>query len=401
MKKLVSIILALIMALSLCACGAKDGKADGTGKKDSSKPSSSSSDKGSETEEKVKSDLPGEYTLYEYSSDDKYYSYDVLQNMVAQGAAELGTLTLKEDGTGHITYFDADADITWTEDAITLDGKKLDFLYENKTVYLTDAANTRVDFCKVSHLDYYNLTVETNPSKELAEDSDYVISDLTATYYVSGIHPEVFVSAQIENKSDTNLLLEDLYFSAYDKDGKQTGFFWIPNVCQPIIPPGEKGYYAFCVPYHDEESYISAVATEKSFPKKATVKLEEIDLCKWTGDFTEYESKVTDVVKFQSDQTDPGAMIHRPNGVVTIPSGTDIQDIYVYTYCFDKNGKLVGISHQFACEESVNPVNFFEATGDGKAKFQMNLNGPINDHTFPQDSIDTYTVQASSPHDFY
>lgn len=397
MKKLIALLMALIMVLSLCACGAKKGKTDD--KKDSGKPSSSDTDSGAEGG--VKSDLPGEYVLQYYSSDEKSYSYDVIQNMIVLGTATQGSLVLKEDGTGHITYFDADADITWTEDAITLDGKKLDFLYENKTVYLTDAANTRVDFCKVSHLDYYNLTVETNPSKELAEDSDYVISDLTATYYVSGIHPEVFVSAQIENKSDTNLLLEDLYFSAYDKDGKQTGFFWIPNVCQPIIPPGEKGYYAFCVPYHDKESYISAVATEKSFPKDGTVKLEEINLCKWTGDFTKYDAQVTDVVKFQSDQTDPGAMIHRPNGVVTIPSGTDIQDIYVYTYCFDKNGKLVGISHQFACEESVNPVNFFEATGDGKAKFQMNLNGPINDHTFPQDSIDTYTVQASSPHDFY
>ncbi len=398
MKKLIALLMALIMVFSLCACGAKGKKAD-NGKENSGK--SSSSDSGSKEQKEIKNDYTGEYTLQFYSSDTKSYFYDTLQNMAAQGDAELGTLTLKDDGTGHITYFDADTDITWTDKAITINGQDLDFTYENKTIYFYDAANTGLEFSKVSHLERYNLTVETNESRELVKESDYVISEPEVTYYVSGIHPEMFVSVQIENKSDTNLLVEDVFFSAYGKDGKRTGFFCLNTVCQPIIPPGEKGYFATCYAYQDEEKYVSTLITEKSFPKDGTVKIDEVDICKWTGDFKQYDAQVTNVVKFQSDQTTPGAMIHRPNGIVTIPSGADIQDVYVYTYCFDKNGKLVGISHQFACEESVNPVNFFEATGDGKAKFQMNMNGPINDHTFPQDSIDTYTVQASAPHDFY
>lgn len=397
MKKLIALLMALIMVFSLCACGAGGKKAD-KGKENSGK--SSSSDSGSKEQKEIKNDYTGEYTLQFYSSDSVTYDYDVLQNMVVQGAAKTGTLTLNSDGTGHITYPDADKDIKWADETITLDGQKLEFEYENSTIYLRDAANTSLEFCKVSHLERYNLDVTSSDTREAAKESDYVISDPEVTYYVSGIHPEMFVSVQVENKSDSNLLLDDLFFSAYDKDGKQTGFFHIPTVCLRIVPPGQKSYFAFCFAYTDEEKFISTLVTEKSFPKDASIKIEETNICKWTGDFKLFDAQVTNVVKYQSDQTTPGAMIHRPNGVVTLGSGADINDIYVYTYCFDKSGKLVGVSHQFACEESVNPVNFFEATGDGKAKFQMNMNGPINDHTFPQDSIVSYTVQAATPNYF-
>ena len=111
--------------------------------------------------------------------------------------------------------------------------------------------------------------------------------------------------------------------------------------------------------------------------------------------------EITEVLVFADSYTG-GYMLHRPNGFVYLPEGTDISEVELYVYCYDKAGKLVGYGSQIAIESSINPILYLEEIpGEHKAKFQTNMIGPFEDMSFPQDSIDHYEIVAFSPSYYY
>ena len=94
-------------------------------------------------------------------------------------------------------------------------------------------------------------------------------------------------------------------------------------------------------------------------------------------------------------------MVCRSNGYVRLPEGTDIQELYIHVYCYGTDGKVIGIGGQFATEESVRPVNYFEEIpGEHRGKFQMNMDGPYQTPDYPTERIDHYTVVVDSPEYF-
>ena len=117
----------------------------------------------------------------------------------------------------------------------------------------------------------------------------------------------------------------------------------------------------------------------------------------WTGEYQRYDAEITEVLTFADPQTGK-YMLHRPNGFVELPEGTDVNGLEFYVYCYDKAGKLVGFGSQYAVPSSINPVLYLEEIpGEHRARFQTNMIGPFEDVDFPQDSIDRYEIVAFSP----
>ena len=381
----------------------KDGKAEDTKEDKPEGSAEAAPETGAATvAEPAVSEMAGDYAFRSYDNNaDVYYDYIALENQRIANGYPSGALTLSEDGTGRLRYLDNEADIRWDEDSFLMDEAECEFRFISQSLYIDTPDGERIVFSKLSHLDAWNESVLHAENWEVAKASDYALGEPEVTRYGEGSRSYIFVRVPIENRSDRNMVLEDLYFTTCKPDGTEIAFFSLPAAGIDVLLPGESGEFIF--PYFVREggNISYGVATPEAFPEDAVLRVDEADVFLWTGPYQRYESEITEIVSFVDTFTGT-YWVYRPNGYVELPEGTDIQELYIHIYCYDKDGKIIGLGGQFACEESVNPVLYFEEIpGEHRARFQTNMNGPYQELSYPTENIDHYLIVVDSPKYFY
>ncbi len=440
MKRTVAMLLCILLLLGLAACSlkmapaetdqtassesqehtdpkqtgkdkpAKDGKAEASKDGKSKDTKEDKPAKSGETASKPDAapavseamrDMAGNYVLRSYEDNvDVYYNYIALENQRIVNGSPSGTLTLNEDGTGHLLYLDKESDIRWDEDSFLMDEAECDFQFTSRSLYIDTPDDEHIMFSKLSHLEDWNQSVLEIPNREVADASDYALGEPELDRYNLGSHNCILVRVPIENRSDRKMVLERLYFTTCRPDGTEIAFFGLAAVGLDVLLPGESGEFIYQYYVREDGNISFDVATPESFPEDAVIRIDEVDVFLWNGPYQRYEAEITEVVSFVASTGT--YLVYRPNGYVELPEGTDIQDLYIHIYCYDKAGKIVGLGGQFACEESVNPVLYFEEIpGEHRARFQTNMNGPYEELNYPQEDIDHYVIIVDSPKYFY
>ncbi len=443
-KRTIAILLCILLLLCLAACGGKSASSGaetgGSGKKfnfyETKKPDAETAEKSeAEKDEKDaggKNDKPaatneaapgseptaapepadgisetmrqmaGDYVLRGYDDNaDVYYDYVALENQRIVNGRPSGALTLSEDGTGSLRCLDREADIRWDEDSFLMDGAECQFQFLYPSLYIDTPDDERIVFSKQSHLDDWNQSVLHTENREVADAADYALGEPELTRYNEGKRSYILVRVPIENRSERQLVLEELFFTTCARDGRELGFFSLPAIGLQMLLPGEKGEFIFPYFVKEEGAPGFGQASAATFPENVVIRVDEADVFHWTGQYRRYEAEITEIVAFVDTFTGT-YMVYRPNGYVELPEGTDIQELYVHIYCYDTEGNIIGIGGQFACASSVNPVNYFEEIpGEHRAKFQTNMNGPYNDLNYPTERIGGYVVVVDSPEYFY
>ena len=345
----------------------------------------------------------GTYELDDYTNNSelKYYRYDILRNLSIRTGVEPGTMTLSEDGTGRLSYLGNERSFEWTEDAFMIDGTEYPVNYSYPVLYVEFSENESLKYRQVSHLEAYNLSQKWDETHKVIASSAYELGEPEVVHFNEAARKYVYVRVPIENKSGEQLALDELFFTAIGPDGKELGFFSLPPNCTKLLLPGEKGDFVFDYFVAEDKLDTGGRTAADVFPEGVTIRVDEVDAFVWTGEYKRYDAEITEVLVFADSYTG-GYMLHRPNGFVYLPEGTDISGIEFYVYCYDKAGKLVGYGSQIAVDTSINPVLYLEEIpGEHKAKFQTNMIGPFEDMSFPQDSIDHYEIVAFSPNYYY
>ena len=372
-----------------------------------------STEESSESEESVPEyvqEMAGVYSLFFYGDpiEEIVYNYDLLRHLQIANGFSPDALTLNIDGTGHINWLGNEADITWTEDTISLDGAECTIRFKDSKLTITTAEDKTLEFSKISHLERYNLSLEKEDLRTAVDVSFYEVGVPELFYYDGGgsknymtdeLVNYMFVSIPIENKSDKLLFVDSLYFSTHSSDGKELGFFLLP--AKKTLLPKEKSYLIFNYQVLGEELFLTGFATETSFPQNATLQIEEIDICECISDFQKYNAEITEIIFYEESTPSSLYMVYRANGSVELPEGADISQIQICVYCINKDGKIVGYGENQAVPSSVNSkVYFEEVPGEHKGVFQTNITGPINHIDFPKDTIDRYEIVVYSPYSF-
>ena len=435
MKKVLCIIIAALLLLGLVSCGSGGGTSEtGKDRQSNSAASPSASEQNtvttSEQETPPGSETPheteiqpepepqtppanslsekaammvGSYELDDYTnySESKYYRYDILRNLSIRTGVESGTMTLNEDGTGRLSYIGNERSFEWTEETVIIDGTEYPVKYSYPVLYIEFSENESVSYRQVSHLEAFNLSQKWYETRKVVDASAYELGEPEVVHFDEASRDYVFVRVPIENKSGEQLALYELYFTAIGPDGRELGFFSLPPNCTKLLLPGEKGDFVYNFFISEEKLDFGGRASADTFPEGVTIRVDEVDAFIWTGEYKRYDAEITEMLVF-ADPLTGGYILHRPNGFVELPEGTDISEVEFYVYCYDKNGKLVGYGSQFAVESSVNPVLYLEEIpGEHRAKFQTNMIGPFEAMSFPQDSIDHYEIVAFSPGYYY
>ena len=346
--------------------------------------------------------MAGSYVIRSYDNyDDKYYDYVKLENQRIANGRPSGELTLNEDGTGRLRCLDKEADVRWDEDSFLMDGAECQFRFIDQSLYLDTPDGEHVLYSKLSHLDAWNQSNLHSENREVADAADYAVGEPELTRYHEGKRSYILFRVPIENKSDQTLVLDELFFTTFAPDGRELGFFSLPANGIQVLLPGESGEFIFQYFVTDKDDIGFGTVNDATFPENAVVRIDEVDVFRWKGPYQRYDAEITEIVAFVDTYTGT-YMVYRPNGYVTLPEGTDIQDLYIHIYCYDKDGKIIGLGGQFATEESVNPVNYFEEIpGEHRAKFQTNMNGPYQELSYPTERIGRYVVVVDSPEYFY
>jgi hypothetical protein len=433
MKRLLCVIIAALLLLGLVSCGSGGGT-PGNGNESQSNsaspPSSAEQNTVTPPEQQTPPEQPpqpepepepepqtppadpisekmaqmaGNYELDNYTnySQSQYFSYDILRNYCIRSGAEPGTMTLGEDGKGRLSYIGNELSFEWTEEAFIIDGKEypVHFSYPELSIDLSE--NESLSYRLVSHLKAFDLTADWYDSRKAVDASAYELGAPEVVHFNESSRKYVFVRVPVENKSDGQLVLDQLYFTALGPDGRELGFYALPASCTKVLLPGEKGDFVYNFLLPDEYLYFPGQAAADAFPEGVVIKVDEVDAYIWTGEYKRYDAEITEMLVSVNSQTGAG-MLHRPNGFVALPEGANLDEIEFYVYCYDKEGKLVGFGSQFAVQSSINPVLFLEEIpGENRAKFQTNMIGPFEDMSFPQDSIDRYEIVAFSPRYYY
>ena len=418
MKKVLCIMLAAILLLGLVSCGSGGGQpqnADGSQSNSSSaeentvtppeqqttpepEPQEPPADQMSEKTAK----MVGTYELDNYTNNTalQYYRYDILRNLSIRTGVEPGTMTLNEDGTGRLSYLGNERSFEWTEDAFTIDGTEYLVKYSYPVLYMEFSENESVTYRQVSHLEAYNLSQKWYDTRKVIDSSAYELGEPDVVHFDESTREYVFVRVPIENKSGEQLALDELYFTAIGPDGRELGFFSLPPNCTKLLLPGERGDFVFNYLVTEDRLDTGGHASADVFTEGVTIRVDEVNAFIWTGEYKRYDAEITEMLVFPASTG--GCMLHRPNGFVYLPEGTDINEVELYVYCYDKAGKLIGFGSQFAVESSINPVLYLEEIpGEHKAKFQTNMIGPFEDLSYPQDNIDHYEIVAFSPSYYY
>ena len=338
--------------------------------------------------------MAGSYVIRSYDNyEGTYYDHVKLENQRIANGRTSGELTLNEDGTGHLRCLDTEAEIQWDENSFLMDGAECSFHFLDQSLYLDTPDGASIEYSKLSHLDAWNQSNLHAENREVADPADYALGEPELTRYHEGKRSYIFFRVPIENRSDRTLVLEELFFTTCAPDGRELGYFSLPPAGIKVLLPGESGEFLFQYFVTEKDDFGYGTVNSVVFP--------EVDVFRWKGPYQRYEAEITEIVSFVDTITGT-YMVYRPNGYVTLPEGTDIQDLYIHIYCYDKDGKIIGLGAQFATEESVNPVNYFEETpGEHRAKFQTNMNGPYQELSYPTERIDHYWVLVESPEYYY
>jgi hypothetical protein len=348
--------------------------------------------------------MAGDYALRtydDYAGEGTYYDYEDFENQRIVNGSPSGSLTLNADGTGRLRCLDREADIRWDEESFFMDGDECWTMFSAQTLYIDTPDNARIVYSKVSHLDEWNATLEQYANREVADAGDYALGEPEIVRYDVGRRSYIYVRVPIENKSDHNLGLDTLYFTTCRPDGTEIAFFSLPPTCMRMLLPGEKGEFFYPYFVSEDSPGIRGYTSAAAFPENVVIRVDEVDVFRWSGTYQRLEAEITEIVSFVDTITGTYTVV-RPNGYVTLPEGTDIEDVYLYVYCYDKAGNMIGFGAQFACESSINPVNYFEEVpGEHRGKFQTNMNGPFENLNYPPEQIDHYVVVANAPSYFY
>lgn len=394
---------AAVLIMTLCSCGGTVRKPSADVSEDTVTapaslpsvlaPQIGNSDPASDgvTADDRHSQLAGSWKLVGYNNADysKYFDYVQLENQRIQNGTPSGGLELNDDGTGHIFFPDAEYDVTWTDETITINDEEIAFWFSYPTLGIETGAGDSMDFCKTGQSEVYSRLVEESPERAPADPSMYTVGDGGLIFYNDGKEYAI-AYFPVTNTSSRRLLVEKLYFTALSSSGDELAFQVCVGDVNPVLEPGATGYF-ICPPYGGLTGDI---------PSDAVLRVEEVMICCWEGAYHTFE--IRDFGVDISESYSGTCMLYRQHGTIINDTAEDVPEVRVSVLAFDKDGSLIGYAWVDTFPEDSNPINYLnELKANGTATFGTNSTGAYTSLDFPRENVDHYEYTAFSPAHFY